>query len=116
MFDGRAYTNYGAAAIQARAFDNCTALADVKFADNYDFSKMTVVGNAFEDCRLLTLPSEVTYVDGSVYQEMSKGDKVDFSCDTWVDTNFQIYGCKYHGDRGQLEQCTFYDAYKYGIQ
>lgn len=116
LFDGRAYTNHGAAAIQARAFAGCTALADVKFADNYDFSKLAVVRSAFEDCRLLTLPAEITYVAGSSYQEMSKGDKVDFSCSTWVDDNYQIYGCKYHGDKGQLEQCTFYDAYKYGIR
>lgn len=115
LFDGRAYSNSGMSAIHARAFKGCKALTEVTFADNYDFSKMTVVENAFADSTSLRLPDTITYISGSCYQEMSKGDKVDFSCDTWPDENFQIYGCKYHGDKGQLASCPFYTAYKYNI-
>ena len=111
--DGRSATNYGAAAIHARAFDGCTALTNVKFADGYDFSKMTVVSSAFADCKV-ELPSEIAYLDGSMYMEMSKGDKVDFSCDTWVDQHYQIYGCSY-SHSGGVTSCSFYDAWKYGI-
>ncbi|MBR2341009.1 MAG: leucine-rich repeat protein [Clostridia bacterium] len=108
-------SNYGAVAIHARAFEGCTALTDVKFADNYDFSKMMVVYNAFADCKSLKLPDTISYADASMYEELAKGDKVAFSYSCWADDNYQIYGCKWHGDKGQLTSCTFYDAYKYGI-
>lgn len=112
--DGKMTSNYGTAAIAARAFQGCTSLTEVKFADGYDFTKMTVVYNAFEGCKA-ELPKEISYIDASMYSEDSKGDEVFFNCSCWADSNYQVYGCKYHGDKGQLEQCTFYDAYKYGI-
>jgi hypothetical protein len=114
IVDPKMSSNYGSAAIHARAFAGCTALTEVTFPENYDFSKMNVVYDAFADCKI-ELPSEINYIDGSMYTEMAKGDKVDFSCDTWIDQNYQVYGCKYHGDKGQTTSCTFYDAWKYGI-
>lgn len=115
LVNERMSENYGAAAIHARAFAGCTALTNVSFPKDFDFTKMTVVGSAFQDCKALQLPKEINYVDASMYQEVAKGDQVMLSASCWADTYYQVYGCKYHGDKGQLTSCTFYDAYKYGI-
>ena len=113
IVDGKMSSNYGIAAIHGRAFDGCTALTEIKFAEGYDFSKMTVVNGAFEDCKA-ELPKEINYIEGSMYTEMAKGEDVFFSCDTFVDQYYQVYGCSYPHSGGYTS-CSFYDAWKYGI-
>jgi hypothetical protein len=99
----RDITSHGASAIQARAFAGCTALTEVKFAENYDFTKMTVVTSAFANSRV-ELPKGVVFINGSFYSGLNSGRP---NVNTTIDQYNQLGGCSCCGE--------FWDASKYGI-
>ncbi|MBE7067946.1 MAG: hypothetical protein E7381_01450 [Clostridiales bacterium] len=99
----RETVKHGTSAIQARAFDGCTALKTVTFANGYDFTKMTAVASAFEDCKELTLPKELQLVEGSFYSQGGKENMYS----TMIDTMFQIDGCT-----NCKNGCEFFDGAK----